>query len=294
MDTDKKYKQWGNSVKLMLQPYYPGMIRPIARNLFNLVFVVDPSTAEGRKFLRIGQTFNNHDIAMRIGYIFAVNNDPKATGENDLGVGLLNLFNFVSIDSSNTEALKVLNNFLDKYRSQDPTVQDLKEFFEGKYGDAVFKEVFGADSDYDKGRKHGYEFLQKTGLNSAPKVLLNGFILDDEGVRGDNIEETIMMEVMKISPKIQRAIMEGKLTDRMNVGNWVLEQKEVMPRINKRILSAPSKRTYIDLLESKECKTLKGAESASEADKARCLLETTKYLQKATNDAILVISHSSN
>lgn len=37
LDTDKKYKQWGNSVKLMLQPYYPGMIRPIARNLFNLV-----------------------------------------------------------------------------------------------------------------------------------------------------------------------------------------------------------------------------------------------------------------
>ena len=38
LDSDKKYKQWGNSVKLMLQPYYPGMIRPIARNLFNLVF----------------------------------------------------------------------------------------------------------------------------------------------------------------------------------------------------------------------------------------------------------------
>ncbi|ULT83129.1 hypothetical protein L3Y34_012402 [Caenorhabditis briggsae] len=290
LDTDKKYKQWGNSVKLMLQPYYPGMIRPIARNLFSLVFVVDPSTSDGRKFLRIGQTFNSHDIAMRIGYIFAVNQDSKASGENDLGVALLNLFNFVAIDSSNAEALKVLNNFLDGYRSQEPTVADLKEFFEAKYGDANFKEVFGADSDYDKGRKHGYEFLQKTGLNSAPKVLLNGFILDEEGVRGDNIEETIMMEVMKISPKIQRAIMEGKLTDRMNVGNWVLDQKEVMPRINKRILSAPSKKVYVDLLGSKNCKTLKGWETFSDADKAACLLQTTKYLQKAATDAILPVT----
>ena len=38
LDTDSQYKQWGNSIKLMLQPYYPGMIRPIARNLFTLVF----------------------------------------------------------------------------------------------------------------------------------------------------------------------------------------------------------------------------------------------------------------
>ncbi|EGT33218.1 hypothetical protein CAEBREN_25473 [Caenorhabditis brenneri] len=286
LDTDKKYKQWGNSVKLMLQPYYPGMIRPIARNLFSLVFVVDPSTPEGRKFLRIGQTFNSHDIAMRIGYIFVVNQDPKVGGDSDLGVGLLNLFNYVSIDSSNTDALKVLNTFLDNYRSQEPTIADLKSFFEARYSDASFKEVFGVESDYDKGRRHGYEFVQKTGLNSAPKVLLNGYILDEEGVRGDNIEETIMMEVMKISPKIQRAIMEGKLTDRMNVGNWVLDQKEVMPRINKRILSAPSKKTYVDLLGSKECKTLKGAENLPDVEKAGCLLQTTKYLQKASTDVI--------
>lgn len=31
LDKDKAYREWGNSVKLMLQPYFPGMIRPIAR-----------------------------------------------------------------------------------------------------------------------------------------------------------------------------------------------------------------------------------------------------------------------
>ncbi|KHJ76641.1 hypothetical protein OESDEN_23739, partial [Oesophagostomum dentatum] len=39
LDTDKRYQHWRNSVKLLLEPYYPGMIRPIARNLFNLVCV---------------------------------------------------------------------------------------------------------------------------------------------------------------------------------------------------------------------------------------------------------------
>ena len=36
-DKDKVYKNWGNSVKAMLQPTYMGMLRPIARNFFTLV-----------------------------------------------------------------------------------------------------------------------------------------------------------------------------------------------------------------------------------------------------------------
>ncbi|VDO38346.1 unnamed protein product [Haemonchus placei] len=40
LDTDTRYKRWRNSVKLLLEPYYPGMIRPIARNLFTLVSLV--------------------------------------------------------------------------------------------------------------------------------------------------------------------------------------------------------------------------------------------------------------
>ena len=37
LDKDPQYREWGNSVKLMIQPYFPGMIRPIARNFFTLV-----------------------------------------------------------------------------------------------------------------------------------------------------------------------------------------------------------------------------------------------------------------
>lgn len=74
----------------------------------------------------------------------------------------------------------------------------------------------------------------------------------------------------------------------MNVGNWVLEQKDVMPRINKRILSAPSKKTYVEILGSMDCKSLKDVENLSDSDKAGCLLQTTKYLQKASADSILV------
>lgn len=36
----------------------------------------------------------------------------------------------------------------------------------------------------------------------------------DLQIKSDKFEESVMMEVMRISPKIQRAVMSGKLTDK--------------------------------------------------------------------------------
>ncbi|EYC38866.1 hypothetical protein Y032_0689g1552, partial [Ancylostoma ceylanicum] len=154
LDTDKRYQHWRNSVKLLLEPYYPGMIRPIARNLFNLIFVVDPAERRSRNLMKIAYSFFKHDIPLRIGLIFAVNNDKNASGLNDSGVALLNLFNFLAIDSSNHEALKLINEMLDQYRTQDEIdPSDIKTWFESNYGDADYLDVFGPKSDYDNGRK---------------------------------------------------------------------------------------------------------------------------------------------
>ncbi|RCN41206.1 hypothetical protein ANCCAN_12844 [Ancylostoma caninum] len=154
LDTDKRYQHWRNSVKLLLEPYYPGMIRPIARNLFNLIFVVNPAERRSRSLMKIAYSFFKHDIPLRIGLIFAVNNDKNASGLNDSGVALLNLFNFFAIDSSNHEALKLINEMLDQYRTQDEIdPSDIKTWFESNYGYADYEDVFGSKSDYDNGRK---------------------------------------------------------------------------------------------------------------------------------------------
>ncbi|PAV88981.1 hypothetical protein WR25_14940 [Diploscapter pachys] len=154
LDTDSQYKQWGNSIKLMLQPYYPGMIRPIARNLFTLIFIVNPAYRESRNLLRIAQTFFQHEIPIRIGFVFMVNPDKEVSGKTDPGVALLNLYNFMSVDSSNSEALIKLNKFFDLHKTSDEiSVEDIKVWFEKTFHDVEYDDVFGPDSDYDKGRQ---------------------------------------------------------------------------------------------------------------------------------------------
>ncbi|GMT33941.1 hypothetical protein PFISCL1PPCAC_25238 [Pristionchus fissidentatus] len=285
LDSDKKYKQWGNSVRLMLQPYYPGMIRPIARNLFTLVAVIDPTDATSRDLVQAMYMFNKHDVPLRLGLVFSVTDDPAISGRNDAGVAAFNLFNYVRENYDVAQALQALAKVFSQ-QGDDFSAEGVRKFFTASYkGD--YEEVFGPESEYSVGRNTGREFLAKTSIGDAPKVLLNGYMLEDSGIKSDKFEETVMMEVMRISPKIQRAIMNGKLTDKSNVGNWVLEQGDVMPRLNKRILDAPATKRYVDLTDTTTCtaKTTSDFARLSDAKKSGCIAERMRYVQRGEEDS---------
>uniref|UniRef100_A0A0N4XT99 UDP-glucose:glycoprotein glucosyltransferase (inferred by orthology to a D. melanogaster protein) n=1 Tax=Nippostrongylus brasiliensis TaxID=27835 RepID=A0A0N4XT99_NIPBR len=290
LDTDKRYKHWRNSVKLLLEPYYPGMIRPIARNLFTLIFVVDPAEKESRNLMKIAYSFYKHEIPLRlvrIGLIFAVNENENVTGKDDAGVAILNLFNFLAVDTSNHEALRIVNEMLEPHRSLDQLTPELiRTWFESEHKDADYDDVFGSKTDYDNGRKVGIQFLKRSGIGRAPKVLLNGYVLDDNGITGDKFEETVMMEVMRITPKLQRAVVAGELQDQANVANWIMEQKQVVPRHNKHIFDATAKKQLIDLSETAACKAQKVSDfkKLKEPEKTQCIVSSMKYLKKSDED----------
>ncbi|VDP15003.1 unnamed protein product [Onchocerca flexuosa] len=108
LDTDKQYRQWANSVGLLLQPYFPGMLRPIARNFFTLIFVVDPSQKETRDLLQYALRFYAHEIPIRLGVVFVVNDEKEVSGFDDASVAMLNLYNFVKINDGIQKAMNIL------------------------------------------------------------------------------------------------------------------------------------------------------------------------------------------
>jgi hypothetical protein len=122
LDKDKQYADWGNSVRLLLQPYFPGMIRPIARNLFTIVRLpgpcqaipliqvcfLDPAAPESRPILRSLLSLYAHNVPLRIGFLFVTNDSATASGKDDLGIGLFNAFQFVKAEKSAPKALHFL------------------------------------------------------------------------------------------------------------------------------------------------------------------------------------------
>lgn len=288
LDSDKQYKEWGNSVRLIVQPYFPGMIRPIGRNFFTLVFIVDPSTTESRNLLKIAHSFFTHQIPIRIGLVFAVNMEKSVTGFTDSGVAILNAFNFVKSDKSSAKALRFIIDLFDEVGDRNIAPKDITELFQKKYPGEDVEMVFGTDSDYDKGRQAGSKFLNDSGLGKAPKVLLNGIPLDDSGITADHFEETVINEIMKLTPKLQRAVLEGKLTDEMNVADFILSQPDIMPRLSARILK-PTDPQYLDLTDVYEYKTENLDQFntlSTDKAKSQSIVQKMKYF-KLSDDTLL-------
>uniref|UniRef100_F1KR85 UDP-glucose:glycoprotein glucosyltransferase 1 n=1 Tax=Ascaris suum TaxID=6253 RepID=F1KR85_ASCSU len=289
LDTNAQYRQWGNSVKLMLQPYFPGMIRPIARNLFTLIFIVDPSQKETKNLLKFAYSFYTHEIPIRLGVVFVVNDDKSLSGFEDASVAMLNYYNFVKIDQNVPKAIHALVKVLEKAEGEDFLTPKnvINEFLEN-YPDQDSNDVFSVDSDYDSGRSTGRAFLTASGLGFTPKVLLNGVVLDDSGVTAERFEETVINEVMKATPKLQKAIMSGKLKDKDNVMNWILSQPEVMPRINKRVLDAPSywDALYLDLTDTKPCQMKSSSQfyQLSDAEYNQCIMRRIRYITRTDEE----------
>lgn len=61
------------------------------------------------------------------------------------------------------------------------TPKDVLSYFQEAFPSADVSEVFGGNF-YNEGRDTGWQFLQTSGLRTAPKVLLNGVVLDDSSV----------------------------------------------------------------------------------------------------------------
>uniref|UniRef100_A0AC35TQK5 UDP-glucose:glycoprotein glucosyltransferase n=1 Tax=Rhabditophanes sp. KR3021 TaxID=114890 RepID=A0AC35TQK5_9BILA len=213
LDKDPEYKRMGNSIKLLLQPYYPNMIRPIARNLYTLVLVVNPEHVNHRVLLKIAHSFYSHQIPIRIGIVWDVSNEETENGMNNAAVAFVNFYNYAKSEKTPAQALNLCNKMFDLFM-EDFTVQNIHNFFKKYFKDVEISEVFGQDSDYNQGRATGRSWLKKSGLGESPKVMLNGVVFEETSLSADKIEEALSNEITKQTPTFQKAVMEGKLSDK--------------------------------------------------------------------------------
>jgi UDP-glucose:glycoprotein glucosyltransferase len=67
LESDSKYSYWSRNVQEILRPTYPGMMRSIGKNFYNLVLVLDPSREEAKSLLKTAESFYVNDVPVRLG-----------------------------------------------------------------------------------------------------------------------------------------------------------------------------------------------------------------------------------
>ncbi|XP_071443072.1 UDP-glucose:glycoprotein glucosyltransferase 1 [Hetaerina americana] len=240
IEKDKQYRRWPESLTELLRPTFPGMLRSIRQNLYNLVIIVDPSDEKAKTLLKMAESFVVHSAPLRVGVVFAVGGlgmlPQNETGKSHSGMALLEAFNYVSEEKDGQHSYG-LSFITDVYAaSEDGPINPEKvgELLKAKYPSADLEDIFGEDSDYDIGRRLAQDFVQRSGFRRLPQVLLNGIPLDEKSLVADEFEEAVLTEIMNQTPMFQKAVFSGELKD--SPLDFAMNQPNVMPRLNERIL----------------------------------------------------------
>uniref|UniRef100_A0A670I460 UDP-glucose ceramide glucosyltransferase-like 1 n=1 Tax=Podarcis muralis TaxID=64176 RepID=A0A670I460_PODMU len=230
LEVDSRYNSWPSSVQELLRPTFPGVIRQIRKNFHNFVLIVDPSHESSAELLSVAEMFLSNHIPLRIGLVFVVNDSEDVDGLQDAGVALLRAYNYVAQEVDNNFAFQTVISIYNKVNTGEKLkVEHVVSVLEKQYPYVEVNSILGVDSAYDHNRKEGRGYYEQTGVGPLPIVLFNGMPFQKEQLDPDELETVTMHKILETT----------------NVVEYIMNQPNVVPRINSRILM--SDREYLDL-----------------------------------------------
>ncbi|XP_068428233.1 UDP-glucose:glycoprotein glucosyltransferase 2 isoform X1 [Clinocottus analis] len=245
IENDPVYRSWPSGVQELLRATFPGVIRQIRHNLFNLVLFLDPVQEESVELVKLAELFYKHKIPLRIGFVFVVNTKEEIDGFSDAGVGFFRLLNYIADEYDLSQALMSMVSLYNTVEGGETlSVDKISAYLKRKFPKASAERILGVESEYDDKRKDGALFYKKSGLGSLPLALFNGVPLSPDEMDPDELETLILQRIMDTTTTFQRAVFMGQLTEHSNVVDYLMEQANVVTRMNPLILSTDRK--YLD------------------------------------------------
>ncbi|XP_059695222.1 UDP-glucose:glycoprotein glucosyltransferase 2 isoform X3 [Haemorhous mexicanus] len=292
IEQDRSYSTWPTSYQELLKTSFPGFLHEIRRNLYNLVLFVDPVQEDTGDYMNLAELFYHHDIPLRIGIVFILSTKEEIDGNEDAGVALWRTFNYIAEESDTTQAfMSIINMYHEVKDGNVLTVDDVKQILRSEYPHADVQSILGVHSEYDEGRKAGATFYKKSGLGPLPQALFNGVPFPREEMDVAELEALILQRIFDATGFFQRAVFMGLLDDRLNAVDFLMDQSNVVSRINPSILGA--ERRYIHFRSTsvpfhvEDFSTFSFLDSQ---DKSAVISDNMKYLTKKDEDALYAVT----
>ncbi|XP_068184854.1 UDP-glucose:glycoprotein glucosyltransferase 2 [Antennarius striatus] len=292
IENDPVYRSWPSGVQELLRATFPGVIRQIRRNFFNLVLFLDPVQGESVELVKLAELFYKHKIPLRIGFVFVVNTKDEIDGFSDAGVGFYRLLNYITEEYDLSQALMSLFSLYQKLDVGEMlTVDTVSAYLKKKFPKANAERILGVESEYDDRRQDGAHFYRKTGLGALPLALFNGVTLSPDEMDPDELETIILQRIMDTTTTLQRAVFMGQLTEVSDVVDHIMDQANVVPRINTFILSPD--RQYLDFTAKPVVDDWEDATMFSfleSRDKTSVMAKRMKYFTNKGEDGISAVT----
>ena len=73
LEKDKQYGHWPGQLQELLRPSYPGMLKQLRRNIYNVVFLLKPSDPKCHVLLDLVAALLENNAPVRIGMVMIRN-----------------------------------------------------------------------------------------------------------------------------------------------------------------------------------------------------------------------------
>ncbi|XP_074048017.1 UDP-glucose:glycoprotein glucosyltransferase 2 isoform X2 [Macrotis lagotis] len=292
LEQDELYAMWPSSCQELLEPMLPGNIPSIRRNFYNLVLFIDPGQEVTAHFVKIAELFYHYKFPLRIGFVFILNTSDVIDGHDDAGVALWRIINYIIEEHNVTQAFVAIAKMYHKVKEDGLlTVDIIKSVFQSTFTDANLQDILGVHSEYDKNRKSGTTFYEKTGLGPLPQALFNGEPFTSEEMDYKELEKMILQRIMNTAGFLQRAVFMGLLNDEMDVINFLMDQDNIVPHMNPIVLGNPRK--YLNLISTSVTVDIEDFSTFSfldSQDKSAIIAENMYYLSREDKDVISAVT----
>ncbi|GAB1859552.1 UDP-glucose:glycoprotein glucosyltransferase [Camponotus japonicus] len=247
IENDSRYSKWSRSLTELLRPTFPGMLRNIRRNLYNLVLIIDPLSEDSMSLIALAQSLYAHSAPLRVGFVFVTNFNTSVTGLTDASVAVNNAYHYFADNKSPKEALHFLSELGNYIGPDGADIDDIKKVIRSKDSSASIPYILGEESEYDVGRHLASDFIKRCGFKKFPQALLNGVPLTPSQINTESYEEAVLSSIISQTPALQKAVYRGEVTEGDDVLDFLMNQPNVMPRLNERILKV-DKNAWLNLI----------------------------------------------
>ncbi|XP_047456701.1 UDP-glucose:glycoprotein glucosyltransferase 2 isoform X2 [Mugil cephalus] len=292
VENDPMYRGWPTGIQELLRATFPGVIRQIRRNFFNLVLFLDPLQEESGELVKLAELFYKHKIPLRIGFVFVVNTKDEIDGFSDAGVGFYRLLNYIADEYDLSQALLSMVSLYNTVDVGEALSADkVSAYLKRKFPKANSERILGLESEYDDKRKDGALFYKKSGLGALPLALFNGVPLSPDEMDPEELETVILQRIMDTTTAFQRAVFMGQLSEGSDVVDYLMEQANVVPRMNPLILSTDRK--YLDFTATPVADEWEDTTMFSymdSRDKTAVVAKRLKYFANNNDDGISAVT----
>ncbi|KAM7540782.1 hypothetical protein Aperf_G00000023124 [Anoplocephala perfoliata] len=254
IERNPAYSSWLPNLHALFMMGSPGSLRQIRKNLFTVVFIVDPTEPVSMEMFKLAEIIIMKKVPLRVGILWSVNPEVDSVGRS-----LARVFTYLAANAKtypdrrgtvsglgNPGAMTALNFLTDLYAAFDETVlttEIVESAFKKAFPDAYSEDIFvepGFECSLDIDIKSHFDFLEVSGIRQSagsPSLISNGMVFSLEGInKMGGLQETIMTTAMEQTTYFQQATFEGRFYDGLSAPELFAADGLFVSRVNHRLL----------------------------------------------------------